>query len=378
MNYKYKILYADDVSALHDMIKEVLANFNIEIISAFDGIQALKLLRKEKFDLLLTSINMPNMNGLELIKKTRKLLPNIPIIIFSGYSSFQGSLELINYGIAKFIQKPCDTKVLHDAVFEALEQNRKNIASSATDSSSELSLLRRVILDNYLMPRFGLLAGGISHNLKSPLSGIMGYAQILYMKNPDMKGLQVIDEQSQKLNEYLIMLGEKGQSEVEFNYTDINLRELVERETRFLNFNHFFRHQVETKIDLNPTPAFKGIYQQIARVFHHLMQNALDAIYYINNKKLFIKTEANPDNVSLTIKDTGAGIPPENMDKIFQPGFTTKPLPSQIEEPEAPSGYGLGLYVVREILKQYNTHLKIDSLIGRSTTATVTFHIKDK
>ena len=79
-----------------------------EIREASNGKQALNVLRSEKIDFLLTDIKMPLMDGLELAKKAREEYPELPIVIFSGYSDFSFAQEAIHYGVRDYVLKPVD------------------------------------------------------------------------------------------------------------------------------------------------------------------------------------------------------------------------------------------------------------------------------
>jgi signal transduction histidine kinase len=152
----------------------------------------------------------------------------------------------------------------------------------------------------------------------------------------------------------------------------------VERETEYLNFNLFYKHQVEKVLQLSLVPSFKGIYHQIANCFHHLIYNALDAIYDTKKKLITITTDSQNGKVLLKVSDTGIGIPRENMNKIFDIGFTTKLNPSQVPERDYPSGYGLGLYIVRKILNNYGGEIHIESKVGEGTVVEVAIPLKQK
>jgi len=363
----YKILYAEDDPLSREKYGDYLTQAGAEVITAKNGQEALELLKNEKFDLLLTGLTMPVIDGMELISRSRKSSPDLPVVILSGGGTVSEAVEAVNLHVFQYLVKPLkDLEVLKNTVFEAIEHN----------STMQCSLFRQVLKDVYFIPRIGPLTVGMAHNIKSPLTGVMGYSQLLKMKNPDIEGLDVIIEQANIVSGLLSMVGDKGQSEINFAKTPIDLFELIKIELKFLDFNLFFRHQVDTKIiELKAVPSFPGIYHQIAKVFHHLMQNAADAVFETQKKQISIVTDSFDDTVRLIITDTGVGISPKDLVRVFEPGFSTKPLPYDVEDYETPHGYGLGLYFVKEILNDYNAEIEIESEVGVGTKVTVEFPI---
>jgi signal transduction histidine kinase len=203
------------------------------------------------------------------------------------------------------------------------------------------------------------------------LGGVMGYAQLIALKNPELKGLNIINEQAGKISKYLSLLGEKWQTETNYDKTIINLKNLIEREAEYLNFNLYYKHQVEKNFVLEMVPSIHGVYRHFSQVFHHLMQNALHSVYESPKKCIEVSLQKIAHEIVLRIKDSGAGLHQEDFAKIFTLGYTTKPKPWEVEEPEIPSGLGLGLFIVNEILKSYQAKINIESKVNAGTTVTV-------
>ena len=104
----YRVLITDDEKIEREGIKFLLAQEEgeYEIHEAANGRQALNVLRSEEIDFLLTDIKMPHMDGLELASKVREEYPNLPIVIFSGYSDFAFAQEAMRYGVKDYVLKP--------------------------------------------------------------------------------------------------------------------------------------------------------------------------------------------------------------------------------------------------------------------------------
>lgn len=104
----YSVLFVDDNLHYHN---EVIKFLNILFKNTFianDGVEGLKLYKKEKIDLILTGLNMPNMNGHDMIREIKKISPDIEVLILSSHRDSMTLLSCIHLGISDFISKPAD------------------------------------------------------------------------------------------------------------------------------------------------------------------------------------------------------------------------------------------------------------------------------
>ena len=101
-----KILVVDDEESVRVILKQILDQGGFAAEVANDGVDALAKLKKETFDLLITDINMPNMDGVALLKKAKELYPNMPTIFITAYGKDKIILEAMKTGLADFIEKP--------------------------------------------------------------------------------------------------------------------------------------------------------------------------------------------------------------------------------------------------------------------------------
>lgn len=369
----YKVLIVDDDTSASELFQNCLSRAGMEVITTNDSLKALDLLEKKQFDLLITDIRMPLISGMEIIRSGREFQPNLPVIIVASEATLSEAIEAINLNVFRFLEKPLKAiDELKDLAIEAVTRDTTNLELEHEELQAELDLLRKTLVDVYRLPRFGSIAAGIAHNMNSPLGGVIGYAQLAKMKNPDIKGIEMIDQQALRISKLLAGISEKGQSELNNSPADINLPALINKEIEYLNFNLYFKHQVEKVLKLRKIPRFQGVYHHFTQVLHQLIQNAEDAMYYAETKELTITTETREEAIVLKISDTGAGIEQENLDKIFKLGYTTKSLPSETSDPDEPQGYGVGLFIVKSILQQYNADIEFSSEVGVGTTVTIT------
>ncbi len=102
----YRILVADDEAAVRDLLARSLSIAEYEVDTVTDGRSALDRLQHERFDLLLTDLRMPGLDGLALIREVRRLQPDLPIVVATGYSTETTAVEALNLGVIGYLRKP--------------------------------------------------------------------------------------------------------------------------------------------------------------------------------------------------------------------------------------------------------------------------------
>ncbi|WP_022853529.1 response regulator [Thermodesulfatator atlanticus] len=127
-----KILVAEDEKPFRILLFEELQDENRIVKTAADGIEALNLLKEEEFDLLITDLKMPGMEGIELLKEAKKIRPGILVIVITGYASLDSAIEALKEGAYDYIRKPFSLEELKVSVNNActlilLERENKKL-----------------------------------------------------------------------------------------------------------------------------------------------------------------------------------------------------------------------------------------------------------
>ncbi len=151
---KIKVLYVEDNDAVREDTVELLKEFFYHIETASNGVEGLEKFKKGKFDLVITDINMPKMNGIEMIKEIKKIDKRVPVIVITAFSDFKYLVECIKVGVYGYILKPIDINQLlevlntvlekiklrreRDKALQLLEQYKKIIDESATVTKTDL------------------------------------------------------------------------------------------------------------------------------------------------------------------------------------------------------------------------------------------------
>lgn len=252
---------------------------------------------------------------------------------------------------------------LHNSITRANVELKRTLENFARSQSQ--------LLESQKLEQIGLLASGFTHNLKTPLAGIKGYAQLLKMDYDDLKELDLIVNEVEVMEEIINNLMLKSRKDHESREEMLNLNNLLEIEMKFLSADMFFKHSVTKEIDLDKNlPPVLGVYSHFSQIIMNIIQNSLDAMHNAERKKMTIRTRYDEQYIYLEISDTGCGIPDEYQDKIFNFFFTTKPTTKEREGDE-PIGTGLGLSSANYFIRQYGGKIDVNSKLGEGTTATV-------
>lgn len=116
------VLYCEDEEYLRDITAGILESFTKKQFICKDGAEGLKVFKENQhlIDLIITDINMPNMNGLEMAKEIKKINPNMPIVVATAFSNSEYLLDAIDLGVDKYVLKPINVKKLLDIMSKSL------------------------------------------------------------------------------------------------------------------------------------------------------------------------------------------------------------------------------------------------------------------
>jgi len=208
----------------------------------------------------------------------------------------------------------------------------------------------------------GEMASGIAHEINNPLTGVIGYAQLLLQGDlPDnvRKDLETINDGAQRVaNVVQRLLAFARQTKPQRKYVDIN--DIVET-TLDLRAYHLQTSNIEVVKQLAPDlPATVADAGQLQQVFLNLIVNAETEMSLARGQgKLTVKTQRIGDIIRISFKDDGRGIASEKLEKIFEPFFTTR---------QVGQGTGLGLSVCYGIVSEHNGKIYAESKPGRGAT----------
>ncbi|MBN1781163.1 GHKL domain-containing protein [bacterium] len=244
------------------------------------------------------------------------------------------------------------------------DSHHGNKTNSPADAHQAL-----MALDAYA--RIGLLAGGLGHNLQSPLTAIKGYTQMMQVDHGDIEELGLILKEIQVIQCITFNLMAKCRHLTDRKPKPVLLNDLIHTELEFLKSHLEFKHKIKSQVAYDTElPVIYGIYADFSQIVLHLLLNGIEAMYESEHKDLFIETQHDEAHVFIRIRDTGCGIPEDIMQEVCNPLFSTKIPLDESRNDKIPAGSGMGLYIVQVLAGQYHGSLNLQSS-DQGTTATV-------
>jgi PAS domain S-box-containing protein len=236
------------------------------------------------------------------------------------------------------------------------------------DDITERMTLEAQLTQADKLSSIGLLAAGVAHEINTPLAVISSYAQML---SKQMRGDARLGPVLDKITQQSFRAAEIANGLLNFSRTsttefrDTNLNQVI-RDTLSLLEHQFKTAQIVIDLELTEElPSINGNSGKLQQVFLNLLLNAKDAMP--GGGRLRVATLAN-GHVEALISDSGSGIAPEHLKRIYDPFFTTKTTP----RPGERRGTGLGLSVSYGIIQEHAGKIHVESAIGTGTT----FHLE--
>jgi len=119
-----RLLLVDDERGFVDIISKRMGRRNIEVTKAFSGTEGIRALRGQDFDVAVLDLKMEDMDGIEVLKLFKKIVPDMPVIMLTGHGSEQAAREGIQFGAFDYLTKPCELEDLIGKIHAAIEKRR--------------------------------------------------------------------------------------------------------------------------------------------------------------------------------------------------------------------------------------------------------------
>jgi len=212
----------------------------------------------------------------------------------------------------------------------------------------------------------GLLAAGVAHEVNTPLTGVSSYTQMLLGMLPETDPkhalLQKVRRQADRASDIVNNLLNFSRTGGATEFTELSINQVLDDTLQLLE-PQLRRNLIEIVRHYNPDiPKAYGNAVKLQQIFTNLILNARDAIP--EGGRIMLSTSSNDeDMLTVEVSDTGIGIAPENVAKIYDPFYTTKGVGR---------GTGLGLAVSYGIVQEHSGHIAVESTPGKGTTFRIT------
>ncbi len=383
-----RILVIEDEEGMREFLVALLNDegYN-DVFIAEDGAQGIERLKAEPFELVITDLNMPGLDGYQVMEYVQNNHPQTLVIVITAYGSMESVTKALRQGAFDYVTKPFETDLLIVSIERALEkirlereaqQKTEQINRLFKQTQEQLVTLQETqtqLLRSARMAAVGELADGVAHEINNPLTVVLGTVQLLLNKpaldTQLVSDLEIIEKEAQRIASIVrsfIDFTKPVSAEVHgpLDINNVVQEILLLLDGRLTNQNIHLIKQFSP--NLRPVLGHGG---QLRQTFYHIAINSLEAMSSIEapptGHRLKVMTDMLPDRtVEIIIADTGSGIQKKDIERVFEAGFTTK-----VEEGTV-RGLGMGLFIAYNIIQAHQGTIDVESAPGEGTVFRIT------
>lgn len=358
-----RLLLVDDEDEFRQTIAKRLAKRGLLSDQATGGNDCLSILAKKAMDVVVLDVKMPGLGGIDVLRNITEKYPKTEVILLTGQATASDGVAGIKAGAFDYLTKPVELEHLFNKILQAYEKIQR-LDAEYKEAQYRKQMEKQMIVAERLAS-LGTLAAGVAHEINNPLAIIReaaGWMRQLFAKEEIkniprhedfLKALDKVEksvERASRITHQLLgIVGKSGSVAAEVSLAEVTAEalQLIAREARSRDIQII--RQTAPSLDTIRSDA-----SLIRQVLLNLLTNAMHAVN--SNGTITIAIEDRGDSQLITVSDSGPGIAPENLDKIFEPFYSTKP-PGQ--------GTGLGLFVSRGMVEKLGGTIEVTSTIGQ-------------
>ncbi|HNY66550.1 MAG TPA: hybrid sensor histidine kinase/response regulator [Deltaproteobacteria bacterium] len=359
-NVPFHILVIDDEESILDGCRQTLEKSGYSVTTTPDGADGVRLAREVRPEVAFVDLKMPNCSGMDIIELLSKDLPDIVLIVITGYASIVSAVEAMKKGAYDYLPKPFSPDQIRAVTKRGIEHRELKIEANRLREEKERMEKNFITF--------------VSHEMRSPLVTIQQYieslklitgntltgdaAEILGRCEKRITSLQDLIEHWLDLSR--IENGTFSEAKSPLDLTEV-LRKSIEEmspvcQRREINLCFESREEL---------PKVLGDHESLLRVFSNVIGNATK--YTPPAGVISVKASHDDYYVYVSVSDTGQGIPQDKLPFIFEPFYRVR------GKEERQKGSGLGLTFVKKIMEAHDGRIVASSKEGEGSTFTMKF-----
>ncbi|MDH5560855.1 MAG: response regulator [Deltaproteobacteria bacterium] len=366
-------LIIDDSRVVRRLVVNTLETEGVKSIEAENGVEAIKIIVKHEnfIDFIITDYLMPVMDGMEFCNQVRNNLgmKDIPILFLTGSEDRSMILEFFKAGATDYLPKPFAKEELFARLNVHLNENKlkKELRERVID-------LKRI---NKVKEEFLAIA---SHDLRSPLTGIIGFGELLleveYLQEDEREYVNYIlksgDFLLSMINDILDLGKIESESfEIELEPTDIvPILESCLHGAQYSAKMKDIRLECSNRFHEENIPLVQGDKSSLTRIFNNLLSNSIKFTPKKGLVDLTVTPSIDKKSILISITDTGIGIPPEKLPLIFDKYSKTSQKGTEGEK-----STGLGMSITKQLVERHHGTITVQSKIDQGTSFIINFPI---
>ncbi|MBP9163938.1 MAG: hybrid sensor histidine kinase/response regulator [Leptospiraceae bacterium] len=363
------ILIVDDTPKNIQVLGKTLHEIGYNVSIATSGSQALDSVKKESPDLILLDIQMPEMDGFEVCKilQANPDTKEIPVIFLTAVIDSEKIVKGFEIGAVDYITKPFHTAELTMRVATHIEikQSREKIRKT-NEQLKELNATK----DKF----FSIIA----HDLKNPFNTLLGFSKLLFENAPNYTTDQIQQyaqimnhtaKQSYALLENLMQWAKSQTEKIKIIPRNSSMNELLSITIPIIN-GSALKKNITIESNISTEDIVYADNSLTATILRNLLTNAIKFTHA--NGKITVSTQKKDIFLEVSITDTGVGIEPMNIDKLFRIDSKVTSHGTDNEE-----GTGLGLILCKEFVEKQGGTIWAISEVGKGSTFTFTLPLAE-
>ena len=400
---KPTLLICDDEEGPRQSLRIVFKN-DYHVLVASSGMEAIALAHTEPIDVAVLDILMQGMSGVELLRELKAIDPGIEVVMLTAYETLDTARQALRHGASDYLNKPFDIPTMRTAVAKAFEKRRSALAFRNTHD--QLESLHKEIADHRVREEMartkGEIYASVLHDINSPLTVISGFVELINRSMQD--AAQIEGEQLESIKGDLHRLHSQVGRCFEISRRYLSFLNATKVENTYINVRQMLTDLKDLLVrhpsaqghqliihDFQPDAVAEINGTDFLQILLNLTINALQSsekphrvelqARRLDNPLQLTQYEDGPEErfvnregflnqsplLAISVTDSGAGIKPEVVEKMFRERFSTKP-------PD--KGTGLGLSIVRRLAVEAKAAVHMKTKIGQGSAFTVIVRIR--
>ncbi len=372
---KLKLLVVDDEPGIRMGVCRILENYTVsypfmdedfgfDVMMAETGEEALEILKNSKLDIVLLDNKLPGIHGIDVLEFINKQNLDVVVVMITSYASLELAVKATKQGAYDFVPKPFTPKELRASVETITKQ------LFLRRMTQKLNVEGRQV-------RFQFLSV-LSHELKSPLSAVEGYLQLMQ----DRKFGNTINDYQEIIDRCLHRL--HGMRSLIMDMLDITriesgkksrkLEPVLMCEVAQQCIDAFQPLSIQKDVDVymncSEKITIEADRQEIEIILNNLLSNAIK--YNKQGGRVDVNLKRDNNKLIIEVEDTGIGMEEEDTKTLFEDFVRIKS-----EQTKHITGSGLGLSIVKKLLDLYDANILVESTPGEGSCFTAVFPIDD-
>ena len=376
------ILVTDDEPAMLETLSAALEEMGYRVTTAVKGQEALALIRRQPFNIIIADIKLPDISGLKILEIAKELNPEAAVIMITGHASIETAVDAINEGAYAYILKPVAMSELETIINNALREQRlltenRELVESLQQSNKRLGEANRA-LAQVSQAKSDFMAK-TSHELRTPLNSIIGFSEVLMSKTAPpvdqathdefLNYIHVSAKHLLHLIDSILDLSKIESGKMTLEPSNFDLMVLLEDiKIAVLPMLAIKEHTLETEVSKGISTIFADE-SKMRQVFLNLISNAHK--FTPSGGKIKITCQLHsPRWLHCSVVDNGIGIAPQDQQRIFEEFGQVRRSPKARGH-----GVGLGLPIARRLIELHGGNIWVASESGCGSTFTFSIPI---